>query len=74
MGDDGFLVNASARIRRHNPVGDYLLIHGEVIDKEQVDGQGRVKVSQYAENQDGELSVEGTATIALPSRDANHTA
>jgi hypothetical protein len=67
MGDNGFLVNLKAKIRRHNPVGDFLLIHGEVIDKYQRGDQYLVEIRQHAENQDGELSIEGTATIALPN-------
>ena len=68
MGDEGFLVNLNAKIRRHNPVGDFLLIHGEVADKYKRDGQYLVEIKQHAENQDGELSIEGMATVALPDK------
>jgi acyl dehydratase len=67
MGDSGFLVNSKARIRRHNPVGDLLFIHGEVTGKRQEGDQLLVEIKQRAENQDGELSIEGTATVALPA-------
>ena len=30
MGDDGFLRNATCKIRRHNPAGDILFIKGKV--------------------------------------------
>lgn len=66
MGDSGTLVHSKARIRRHNPVGDLLFIHGEVIDKRQNGDQLLVEIKQRAQNQDGELSIEGTATVALP--------
>ena len=68
MGDDGFLRRAEAQIRRHNPVGNVLFIGGEVTRKYQQDGENLVEISQRAENQDGELSIHGTATIALPSK------
>ncbi len=67
MGDSGFLVNLTARIRRHNPVGDFLLIHGEVVGKQQQGEQNLVEIRQRAENQDGELSIEGTAIVSLPN-------
>ncbi len=68
MGDDGFLVNSKAKIRRHNPIGDLLLIHSEVVGKERKGEQSLVEIKQYAENQDGELSIEGTALVSLPRR------
>jgi acyl dehydratase len=70
MGDAGFLVNTEARIRRHNPVGDTLFITGQVEEKCQEGSQCLIKVSQQARNQDGELSIEGTSTVRLPSRTA----
>jgi acyl dehydratase len=70
MGDDGFLANSNCKIRRHNPVGDLLTIDGEVVGKHESDGQSLVVVEQRAQNQDGELSVVGGGTIALPRRGA----
>jgi acyl dehydratase len=68
MGDDGFLVNAKSKIRRHNPEGDLLFINGVVKDK-RVDGTRHlVTIEQEARNQDGELSVLGSATVQLPTR------
>ena len=67
MGDLGFLKNTQAQIRRHNPVGDTLFIGGKVVAK---DADSRtVTIEQRAENQDGELSIEGTALVRLPSRE-----
>jgi hypothetical protein len=68
MGDDGFLVNAKSKIRRHNPEGDMLFIHGIVTGKRIEGARHLVEVEQKAENQDGELSVIGSALVALPSR------
>jgi acyl dehydratase len=70
MGDTGFLVSASCKIRRHNPEGDTLFIRG-TISRKFVDEAGRhsVEISQQASNQDDELSIVGSAVVALPSRE-----
>ena len=68
MGDDGFLRQARAQIRRHNPVGDVLYINGVVTGKRQVDGENIIDIEQRAENQDGELSIFGTAQVRLPEK------
>jgi acyl dehydratase len=68
MGDDGFLVNAQSKIRRHNPEGDMLFIDG-VVKAKRVDGTRHlIEIEQKAENQDGELSVLGSAVVELPAR------
>ncbi len=71
MGDDGFLRRASCKIRRHNPEGDVLYIDGEVtrkfVDEE---GHSAVEIAQRAVNQDGELSVQASGVVRLPSRGA----
>ena len=68
MGDDGFLKSSTSRIRRHNPVGDTLYIDGQVTRRFVEAGEHCVEISQEARNQDGELSVQGSATVRLPSR------
>jgi len=68
MGDDGFLVNAQSKIRRHNPEGDLLFIDASVAGKRVEGGRCLVDIVQEARNQDGELSVVGSAVVALPSR------
>jgi hypothetical protein len=69
MGDDGFLRRASCKIRRHNPEGDLLTITGLVTRKyRDASGGHLVDIAQEARNQDNELSVVGTASVALPSR------
>jgi acyl dehydratase len=70
MGDDGFLVRAHCKLRRHNPEGDLLFIDGKVTGKRVENGRHLVEIVQEARNQDGELSVVGGGTIALPSRGA----
>ena len=71
IGDDGFLHRSATEIRRHNPEGDTLFINGEVTGKTERDGRHAVEIAQRAENQDGELSIHGTAVVHLPSRDAD---
>ena len=68
MGDTGFLVNAHSRIRRHNPEGDLLFITGQVTGKRVENGKCLVDIAQQAHNQDGEVSIVGGGTIALPTR------
>jgi hypothetical protein len=68
MGDDGFLVEHSSQIRRHNPTGDIVKIAGTVtaVDAE----AGLVTIEQSATQQDDELSAKGTAVVRLPVRPA----
>jgi len=68
MGDDGFLVNAKSKIRRHNPEGDMLFFDAVVKDKRVEGARHLVTIEQQARNQDGELSVVGSAIVQLPSR------
>jgi acyl dehydratase len=68
MGDDGFLRQASCKIRRHNPEGDMLTFTGKVVRKSIEDGHHLVAIEQQAHNQDGELSVVGSGVVELPSR------
>lgn len=68
MGDAGFLRKADCEVRRHNPEGDMLYIHGSVKRKFVENGKHLVEIQQEARNQDGELSAKGTGIVELPSR------
>ena len=68
MGNDGFLRNATCKIRRHNPAGDILFIKGKVKRKYVEAGRHLVEIEQEARNQDDELSVLGTGIVELPNR------
>ena len=70
MGDDGFLRRATSKIRRHNPAGDLLTFTAKVKRKYIEDGRHLVDITQEARNQDGELSILGTGTVELPSKEA----
>ncbi|MGB2200876.1 MAG: FAS1-like dehydratase domain-containing protein [Pseudooceanicola atlanticus] len=68
MGDDGHLSQAKCQVRRHNPEGDIILIHGEVARKFDKDGKFYVEITQRAEQQDGELSAIGSCIVELPKK------
>ncbi len=68
MGDAGFLRQANCQIRRHNPEGDVVLIHGTVARKFVKDDRYLVEIEQRAVNQDDELSAIGSVTVELPGR------
>ncbi len=68
MGDDGFLRQASCKIRRHNPEGDLLFIKGTVKRKYNENGRHLVEIEQEARNQDDELSVLGSGVVQLPTK------
>ncbi|WP_375175133.1 MaoC family dehydratase N-terminal domain-containing protein [Pseudooceanicola sp.] len=67
-GDDGFLSQAKCQVRRHNPEGDIILIHGDVTRKFDKDGKYFVEIQQRAEQQDGELSAVGSCIVELPKK------
>lgn len=69
IGDDGFLHKFSATLRRPNLFGDTLWWKGAVAAKRQVDGYGLIDLELRADNQRGEITTEGTATVVLPSRE-----
>lgn len=68
IGDDAQLVHLYSEVRRHNPEGDLLTIDARVSGKRQEDGRYLVDFELDARNQDGELSAQGRATAAVPSR------
>ena len=68
MGDDGFLRQASCKIRRHNPEGDVLFFSAKVVRKYVEDGRHLVEITQEARTQTDELSVIGSGVVELPSR------
>jgi hypothetical protein len=66
IGDDGFLRKLDIQIRRHNVVGDIVWCRGKVVGKRMEDGRGIVDCEVWGENQNGELSVKGSAEVELP--------
>ena len=70
MGDDGFLKNLYCEYRRFNVYGDIQFIKAKVTRKYEKDGEHLVDMDAWAENQRGEVTAPGKATVALPSKAA----
>jgi len=68
MGDDGFITRLYAELRLFNVVGDTTWLKGKVIRKYQEAGDYLVDIECRGENQRGEITMPGRATVALPSR------
>ena len=67
MGDDAFLVNLSASLRRPNIVGDVTRFHGRV-QRKWVEGDFQlVECDMQAVNQRGGIIMPGSAVVSLPS-------
>ncbi len=69
MGDAGFLKRSRSELRRFNTIGDTTWAKGRVIDKAVRSGHPCVDLDVRCENQRGELTAKGVATVVLPSRD-----
>lgn len=70
MGDDGFIRRLRAELRRFNVVGDTTWLKGKVTNKYTKDGEHLVDIESWAENQRGEVTMPGLATVRLPTKDA----
>ncbi|WP_208028823.1 hypothetical protein [Rhabdothermincola sediminis] len=70
MGDDAWLARLECEFRRFNYVGDTQWLRGTVTRRYLAEGdRPAVDVELRAENQRGELTTPGAATILLPSRE-----
>ena len=69
MGDAGFLKRVRTEMRRFNTMGDSTWCKGKVSKKYIKDGHALVDIEIWGENQRGELTTPGVATVALQSRD-----
>ncbi|WP_226797980.1 MaoC family dehydratase N-terminal domain-containing protein [Cupriavidus necator] len=69
MGDAGVLKRVRTEMRRFNIVGDTTFCKGKVVRKYVKDNVSLVDIELAAENQRGEVTTPGIATVALPSRD-----
>ena len=68
MGDDGFLRDLYVEVRRHNIAGDLTHCLGVVTGKRAESGRHLVDCDIRAENQRGEVTAKGRATVELPTR------
>ena len=69
-GDDGFIVRCDAQYRAFKFFGDFTTFSGRVERKYEENGEHLVDLELWGISQRGENSIPGSATIALPSRDA----
>jgi acyl dehydratase len=68
IGDDGWLSKLSLQVRRPIYAGDTTTWQGRVTDKRLKNNQHLVECEYRAENQRGQISTRGNATVILPSR------
>lgn len=70
IGNQGFLEELSCQIRRFNLVGDLTRCHAQVTDRTPPDaeGNGRVRLRVWADNQRGDTTAQGWAVARLPAR------
>ncbi|OGA40819.1 MAG: hypothetical protein A3G24_28470 [Betaproteobacteria bacterium RIFCSPLOWO2_12_FULL_62_13] len=68
MGDDGFLKRIRAEVRRFNLVGDVTWCKGNVRKKRTEGNERLVDCDIWGENQRGEKTMVGEATVILPSK------
>jgi acyl dehydratase len=69
MGDDGFLWKLRGELRRFNITGDTTWLKGKVVRKFMDAGKCCVEIDCWGENQRGEITMPGNATVILPSRE-----
>ena len=68
MGDDGFLRRLNVSVRRPNIFGDVSWCRADIVEKRVDDGAHVVDLALRVENQLGEVTAKGTATVALSPR------
>ena len=68
MGDDGFLRQLNASVRRPNIFGDVSWCRARIADKRIEEGAHLVDLELQVDNQLGETTARGTAVVELPSR------
>ena len=68
IGNDGWLKRLHFELRSFNILGDTTWCKGKVTKKYVRDGEHLVDVDCWAENQRGEITAPGDATIILPSK------
>jgi len=71
MSDDGFLRKLDVSLRRPNIFGDVSWCRGRVLDKRVEEGVHLVELSVQVDNQLGEVTAKGSATVTLPCKHSN---
>jgi acyl dehydratase len=68
VGDEGWVSKLAVQYRRMDPVNSKLTATGVVTAKRQEGGQGFVELEVWIENEQGEKSTPGNATVILPNK------
>ncbi|PKB79560.1 MAG: hypothetical protein BZY88_12730 [SAR202 cluster bacterium Io17-Chloro-G9] len=68
IGDDGFIREFWGEVRRHNLNGDTTWLKGAVSGKRMEGGRPLVDLDLWGNDQRGERTIRGGATVVLPSR------
>jgi acyl dehydratase len=68
IGDEAEIREIGCQYRAINQKNDTLTVVGQVVEKQVVDGELRVKLTTNVMNQAGEATCPGHAVVALPSR------
>ncbi|HVM99954.1 MAG TPA: hypothetical protein VMT68_07055 [Caulobacteraceae bacterium] len=68
IGDEAEIREIGCQYRAINQKNDTLSVVGEVVEKQVVDGENRVKLTTNVMNQAGEATCPGHAVVVLPSR------
>ena len=71
MGDQGFLKTLSVTLTLPNVYGDATWGRGRVIQKYRLNGDHLVELAIWCDNQRGQQTAHGRATVALPARAAS---
>ena len=69
-GDDGFVVSCDAEYRAFNYFGDFHTFGGTVKRKYIDAGEHLVELEVWGRSQRGEITIPGSAVVALPAREA----
>ena len=68
IGDEGEIREIGCQYRAINQKNDTLTVVGQVVEKETIDGENRVKLTINVMNQAGEATCPGHAVVVLPNR------
>jgi len=68
MGDHGFLRDVDVQVRRFNLVGDTTWCRGKVAEKLAEGDRHLVRCEIWCEDQRGDITAKGMATVELPSK------
>lgn len=68
IGDEAEIREIGCQYRAINQKNDTLTVVGQVVEKEVVDGENRVKLTTNVMNQSGEATCPGHAVVVLPNR------